>query len=415
MIRHWIIAALMLGLAFGASSGVEAASSKCPDTGGTQYIVDTPADATDIAAGYNNPTCELIIKISVTPAITSVQFVAKKISVLGDGVTPLDIINSLTSGDILFDSILDIHVQNANIRAKDDLKLDCSGIAPLCKILVEDSSLIASNSLSPFINGNPALGFDPTGELRLVAKGNIDLERSNIYGGSGLHMTSTQGGITWFCPGGGAAGCKDPLGPPFVVDQLCPKSAQKPTGFPCTVTFNTPADLHAVCFPGTAGTICGGGATETRISAFLDVDISGSTIVFLDHVTITSVTGGLKAGEKGGAPSNLTGLDNITVSVKTTIDVTHAIWDFEGNIILETGSGCIAPATCIDAKFADFNAKNAMTFTANNKLGIIDLCAGRFVKQGGFPKMNGGLSPPYNNNVLDTALECAPLPAAKFN
>ena len=57
-----------------------------------------------------------------------------------------------------------------------------------------------------------------------------------------------------------------------------------------------------------------------------------------------------------------------------------------------------------------------MTMTADAGQGLIDACAGTFSTAPGvpFPKLNNDSSPPYANNVLDTAAECGPRPPAKF-
>ena len=131
------------------------------------------------------------------------------------------------------------------------------------------------------------------------------------------------------------------------------------------------------------GVFCGGGNTEARFSAFLDIDISGSTFVFLNHVSFTSVNGGFKAGIKNGLPSKITSDSNLFVTVHTTIDVTDAIWDIGGSLKLTTDCAGVAPgAVCIDAKRADMSSQGNMQFTAANNNGIIDLCGGTFEKVG---------------------------------
>src|SRR5262245_41329215 len=106
MTRHWLIAALMFGLAFGASQGVEAVLSTC---NGGQFVVDTqPAsDALGLAGGYDNDQCNLIIKsptptapLNVNPNTPGFILRGNTIQILGDGTSPLNIINAQTSGDI---------------------------------------------------------------------------------------------------------------------------------------------------------------------------------------------------------------------------------------------------------------------------------------------------------------------------
>src|SRR5262245_3501484 len=101
MRRYWLIAGFMLGWVFIASSAARAVSP-CPDSGGTEFIVDTDAEADLIAAGYNNGACMLTIKVKVTPTAAIWQAEAKKIRILGNSVVPVEIINSNPSSRLIF-------------------------------------------------------------------------------------------------------------------------------------------------------------------------------------------------------------------------------------------------------------------------------------------------------------------------
>lgn len=385
-----------------AEAALNYADDICPDAGGTEFVVDTLAEALVVQNGYNLIACNIIIKISLNPVDNAFIIKAKSIRVEGDGVTALDIINATVTGDVTLLAVGgNINIVNASVKAKDIVRLECT--APLCRIDVDDSSIIASQSLDPFnIPGDPGSGFATLGELFITARGDIDLQRSDIYGGAGVHFDSQQGGVAWFCPGPGASGCIDPFAKPFVADTLCPQ------GFPCSVTFQTAADLKAVCFPGLPGRVCGGGHTEIRVTAYLDIDIRGTTIFGGDHITFTSVTGSLLAGPRNGQPSVLDVADSIAIVVKKKVDMTEAEWTSQ-IIRITSGTGCVAADAgfCIDASKSVLTAGSSLRMLANNKLGDINACAATMTVAGaGLPILNSDSTSPYDPNVADTAAEC---------
>src|SRR5262245_30488782 len=300
MRRYWLIAESVLVWLFIASTAGQAASP-CPDTGGTEFIVDKPSDASLIAGGYNNTACVLTIKTTVTPSVATWIVDAKKINVLGPGV---EIVNTAASSKVQLDADNgDILIQSATIKARSQVLLQCTGVAPQppnadCRLDIVNSVVVVSPSLDVFNTpGDPSSGFSTKGNLDISTVGDINLQRSTIYAGSGLHVRSSHGGLTWFCPGGGLLPfCNDPANPGQIK-------------FPCAVVFPDAAAVQNVCFPTTPPTICGGGFTESRFSVFKDIDISGSTLVFLNHATFTSVTGGLIAQPKGGSSSVITAAD----------------------------------------------------------------------------------------------------------
>lgn len=420
MRRNWFIAALILGLALVANSGAEAVVQKgCGATNPGEFIVGIDGS---INGGYNNTACILIIPAgtTVTPDLQNWAADAMKIHINGTAGSPVSIINTAVNSKLTFDADNgDIRIAFATIKARSAVNFFCSGTdtdpLPLhdCRLDIDDSTVIAAKSLDVFkVPGDPNSGFSTDGNLTISTVGEIDIQRSTIWGGSGIHFKSQKGGITFFCPGGGSAGvCTDPLlGNPPVVNQLC----GTPPVFPCTVVFNDAVAVHNVCFPqGAQGVICGGGNTEARFAAFLDIDISGSTFTFLNHVTFSSVAGGLKAGKKNGLPSKITSDSNLFVSVNTTIDVTDAIWDVGGSLKLT--ADCNPPllpgGVCIDAKRANMEAHGNMVFTADNGNGLIDLCGGTFDKDGSaFPQFNGGNSPATypQATVKFTNTQCGP-------
>jgi hypothetical protein len=409
--------ALLITIIPPAHAALNFADDVCPDTGGTEFIVDTAPKAARVENGYSVTSCTIIIKISLNPTDNNYIIKAKAISIEGDGVNPLDIINSAPGGDINLQATGgNILVTNASVKARDFVRLQCGSAN--CRIDVDDSSIIGSPTLDQFnIPGDPGSGFVTKGEVFISAKGDVDLQRSDIFGGSGLHIESQQGKVTWFCPGPGASGCIDPFAKPFKALELCPDPADPTkTKFPCTVNFADAAALKAVCFPGTPGRFCGGGATEIRVTAQLDLDISGTTIIALDHLTLDSKKGGILAGPKNGQPSVINVADSFAALAFKTIDMREAEWT-AATIKVTSGGGCVAADAgfCINAEKSILTANN-IRILANNKNGDINACAATMTAAGSdFPALNLDNSAPYDPNVVDTAAECAPLaPLAAF-
>ena len=318
-----------------------------------------------------------------------------------DVLTPakrVEIINDVANSDILMTAQNgDIVINEGSIKAHHLLKLECKGIVPLCKITADNSDLIAATNFNP-----PGTG----GDLKILARGEVDIRRTNLHGGDRLEVSSAQGGITIKCePGAGE--CRDPLGAPFVVNTLCPG------GFPCTVTFATPADLQAVCIQG-SDVHCNGGGVEKRFQAKFDIDIAGSQIDSIEHMTFETSDGNIKAA--GAVLTSTT--DNIRMSAsKGTIDISGAtILTPNGTTIVLTESACPAPPTvCINAREANVEGKDiTMRAKSGAVKGIIDLCGAVLVDTGSdFPGLNGDSAPPYDDpSVLDDAIECPTPPGA---
>ena len=392
MRKLWLSLAAILSLALIQAPATQAAvSSLCPDSGNTQYIVDTLADATDLDEGYNNPACELIVRTTIPVLVGELyKLRAKSVTVQGpdilDPLKRVEIINSNPSGDVTLEAENgNIKVEEAVIKARDLLRINCDSPAN-CKVDILSSEVMA-----------PLNVLDPGGDLRVLALGDVNILNSTFFGGAILHITSKNGSVVWFCPGSGD--CKDPFASGTAAT-LCPG------GFPCSVTFNTPTDLKNVC---TQGVLCGGATVELRISAAIDVDIRGSHIVALDHITVSANGGKILAGPKNGNNTVLTGVKWAFVSF-STMDFTNATIHADEEIKMTAGAGCPAlPTPCIILRGVDFESGNIIV-TAKNGNAMIDACAGaKIVDLGGDqPRLNTEAGIGLFQNVLDTVAECAP-------
>lgn len=276
-----------------------------------------------------------------------------------------------------------ITISDADIRAKKLLHIDCDPAG--CQINVTDSVLIASEiktavfpPVAPYV-----------GDLFILAEGDINLQNSTVFGENKFIITSHLGRITMFCPTGVTGVCRDPLlssTAAALCDTILP-SGLGPEDFPCNVTFNTPDDIKAVCIKEAPGVICGGGGTEGRIQAFKEIDLHGSTIRTVSHLTIHS-QGGCTAPSTVPLPG--------------------------------------PPPVCINLQDTHLDAEiiivRADTSDGTNT-GVIDLCAtaagATVVDDVGadFPTFNGDLTPPFTKvvapgyeTILDDAVDCpAPL------
>jgi hypothetical protein len=389
MRKLWLTLGAILALALTHVPAAQAApSAACPDAG--SYIVDTALDAADLAEGYKNPVCDLVIKTSIPLIIGEVyNLEAKSVTIQGpdilDAAKRVEIINSNPSGDVIIKAVNgDVNITEGVVKGRDRVHIDCTN-PNNCKITILFSEVMAPLSV-----------LDPDGDVRVNARGDVRIENSTYFGGNFLYITSNTGSIVWFCPGGGE--CKDPItsGQAAV---LCPNTPQ----FPCTVTFNNASELKNVC---QQGTLCGGGDKEIRITAFIDIDIQGSTITAFDHVTLTAKTGKILAGKKGANITTLTG-ESWVFNALTGMDFTDAVVKTTKIIDMSVGSGCSAPTVCIDARRSTMQAQE-ITMIANNKAGIINVCDAKLDDVSNNPKLNGDTTEPFDPNVVDTALECAP-------
>jgi hypothetical protein len=420
MRKRWIVALGMLAMTLAIGGWAEAAVTTCLDNAGTAHIVDNvPAgEAAAIGAnGYDNPACDLIIQISIPVTVNPLLIRAHDITIdPAGGPTPgvvVEIINNAANSvTTLTATETDLVISEASIKAHKTLKLVCQGTTPDCNITSRLSDLIAALDFA-----NPLAG----GDLFITAEGSVDIQTTNTHGGNILEINAKHGSLTLLCGPGEEAGCRDPVLSSKAVE-LCdttgPGGVGPPDGiadFPCTVNFLTGADLTAVCFRGVPGVKCNGGSKEKRFTAQGDIDITGSTITAIDHITFTS-----RAGRWLAAGATLSGESIVAVikgdGTSPSIDLSNATINTTAHTSITAGSGCIAPVlpldpadTCINANGAKITASN-IVMLANAELGVIDVCEATLDDVGAdHPTLNGDSTPPYDdppNRVVDTAAEC---------
>jgi len=418
MRKRWIVALGILAMTLAIGGWAEAAVNSCNQTAGTQHIVSVEGSAAAIGAtGYDNTNCDLIIDVSIPVTVNPLTIRAHDISIVGPDPASLSgrveiINNAADSVTTLTATQTDLVISEASIKAHKTLRLICQGTTPDCNITSRLSDLIAALDFA-----NPTIG----GDLFITAEGSVDIQTTNTHGGNILEITAKKGSLTLLCGPGGEAGCRDPVVSSKAVE-LCDKTGPGGVGppdgiadFPCDVTFPTGADLTAVCFREVPGVKCNGGSKEKRFTAQGDIDITGSTITAIDHVTFTS-----KAGRWLAAGANLSAESIVAVikgdGTSPSIDLSDATINTTAHTSITAGTGCIAPVlpldpadTCINANGATINASN-IVMLANVELGVIDVCEATLDDFGAdHPTLNGDSTPPYDdppNRVVDTALEC---------
>jgi len=359
MKKRWLVALgiLALMLAIGGQAG--ALDFGDDDCANPDSVIDTPAEAVRVANGYNCPGVDLVIKTSLNDNPPSdivdgtLPITAKSITV-GPHVNPVlqvEIINEEPNSVMrLIAKNGDIIISQASIKARNFLEIRCDAPAT-CKVDVDDSEIIGSATLQ-------AVFPPPSGVLRIVAQGDVELTNSIIFGGSLLAIISNNGKVTFICPGAG--GCRDPLTSSKAVELCGVPPGTPPAVFPCTVTFDTAQDLKKVCLPGVT---CGGGGKEIDIRAKLDIILTGSTIIGADHVVVRSSDGSLLADN-----ANLTA-DSWRITVKVLVTIKDAVITAVGVIRIEATdcTGTLAPGApfCVDAEGATLDAANGGTPTLN--------------------------------------------------
>lgn len=379
MKKQWTIILGILALLL-APVGWAMAADPCPDTGGTEFIVDTAADAEEVDDGYDNAACKLIIKtnIETDAGVRNMRWEAKSIKVEG----PVDIINNNFDGAItLIADNGDIDIDKGKFVADDTIKFECLSPAT-CKITVKDSHLEANRHIT--INSqSDGLVQDTT-----VLGGEIDFRSAN-------------GSFTWHCPLVG--GCQDPT-KSSKEKELC----GDPPVYPCTVTFANSDELREVCFPG--GGECSG--DKILVRAFLFVDVEGSKITSKGHFLIISDTADIKAKD-----SDLSSDTKLILVAATTVDVSNAKLSGKADLRITGGNSsgtCPVPdgltaTDCINAFGAELKSDVDINLTANENTGQVELCDAT-LQQGAngppFPRVNGDQVPPYSPFVLDTTAEC---------
>jgi hypothetical protein len=390
MRKPWAVLIALVAL-LAAAAAVEAVpSSQCPDGGGTQYIVEA-ADAGDLAEGYNNFACDLIIKASITPAIADVFFRARSITIdPAPGPGPVTIIDNLSTGaKVHLLAVNNIVLDRADVRAPKEIEIKCSG--PGCTVTITNSVVISSATLE--------CGQD-TGEVDIKADGDILITGSSVWGGKFLYFISTAGNVTWHCvPGTGA--CTDPSIPPFppIIVAQC-EDPQNPgqLKFPCDVTFADLGAVRSVCFPQGDPVCCGGGEAEVHLFAGADktVDIEDSLLDLRGKVLVRARI--LKASKTIIPNADSINFQVFGSTTETPVQLREAELTANGAIrIVALVCPPLPPApgglACIDAALATIIGGGSV----------------------GFPTINGDNTPDYDPNVNDTALECAPDPAATIN
>jgi hypothetical protein len=395
------VAALVLPFALGGpAQALDFSDDNCAEN---PLVVDTVPEAERLANGYNCPAVALTINTSLPGIVDPVlPITAASITIVGPDVLEpskrVEIINDVASSDvILIAQTGNIDFKEASIKAHHLLKLECKGIVPLCKILGDLSDIIAAaNFVTPTAGG----------DLKILSRGDTDIRRSTVHGGDRLEMNSAQGSLTLLCePGTG--GCRDPQTVPGLIAALCP------SGFPCTPTFASPDEITAVCIQA-PGVHCNGGAVEKRFTARFDIDITGSRIDSIEHMTFETTNGSIKAS---GAQLTST-TDNIRLVTKQgTIDLSKAvILTPGGTTVIQNNPNCPAPpAVCINLREADVEGSNIVINAKSGVLnGVVDLCGAMLNDTGAdFPTINGDSSPPYSDpSVMDEAGECPVPPGA---
>jgi hypothetical protein len=382
MKKSWI-AALALAFVF-AGAGV--AFAQCPDPG-NQFIVDTLADAAQIADGYNEPTCDLIINTTVNAAVTNLGVTAKSVVIQGpdvlDNNVRAGIVNAIAGGKIFLNAQNgNITMNEARVIASSVVQVSCDGAG--CDIQISLSDVIASETLQFGGNG---------GVLQISAQDILNIQSSTVFGGAQVLITSKNGSVTWICVPG-AGGCKDPL-VSGVVSQLIDVNTQNTCAQqfaaqqPCTVQFLDSAALKAVCIQA-PGVNCGGGRVELHITALLDIHIENSKIDSPGTFLIRSRSGRIFA-----AGAQLTAQK---FEISADGDGVNFAMDFSGASLTTPGSIRMTANDCPAA---------ATNVTCIN-LETIDIIAAAGTKKANF---NGDNTVPLDPNVRDVAPgECAVAP-----
>jgi hypothetical protein len=451
MRKRWIVTLGMLALALAIGGWAEAAENECnnPNPGELRVSVAVSATAANIGLNdYDNPNCHLIIDQDIQAAASNTSLLLRASDIT---ITGAEIRNDDAAGEIrLIAQHTDINITNSRVKAHKLLSIICNGINPPCDLNVSGSELVAT-----FDFANPGPG---SGDLKIVVKGDINIQTSTVHGGARTEMTATFGGITLLCgPVGG--GCQDPF-VSSTAATLCDKNPPPGAGledFPCSVTFQTREDLRGVCFPVSEGQ-CDGGSVEKRFTACLDINITGSTITSVEHMTFetkgikqdgTKCDGGLLASGANLSSS----IDSVVINIvgngtSPSIDLsdaainafTHATITAQGPAT-GAATGCpdktaAYPANvCINANGAAIQASNIIMTAASNN-GVIDLCgtvapnpalaSTRPPQAAGvtaindlgadFPTFNGDTTPAFSHvdgalveTVLNGAVECGAL------
>jgi hypothetical protein len=414
----WIVGSTALLLVWLGTAG--AADLDCPAPG--VFVVDTGAEAQQVADGFNCPDVDLVLRFSLSspgPGIPVQKLNIEVKSFTCESPSPMDptqriqIVNDLGASELQIIALGgDIRVNNCALKAHKLLRFTCP--SPGCEFEADFSEIVAAADFA-----NPDAG----GGLFFNIRGPIDIRTTVLHGGDTVEVKSVDGSVTILCTGSEGV-CKSPLDVPIpaIIQAQCPPQPGDPPGtlihFPCKLSLPDAAALVGVCFPEVAVT-CNGGHKEKRFTAGTFLDLTGSFITSDEHVTFTCGTADPAQGHLKASGATFM-FDSLFVKCPGTIDISNATLVMVKNLNMGgVGSQCAPGALCVNASGANITAR-PLIITANGGQSLIDVCGGTFTLLPGktFPKLNSDTEPPYTSNVLDTGAECGakapPQPAAKF-
>ncbi len=200
MLLRVILALIVIAVVSGLPTARTEAAGSCPDAGGTTFVVDTAAEAAEVAAGYVNKTCDLVIRTKIASTAHNLILIAKSIQVEGpdavNGASRVDIVNALSGGRIQLTANLgNIAIAKATIEAPNRIYVNCKSVG--CGISVADSAIVSSTDLSVGGTG---------GNIVLLAFGDVVAADTPLYAGALLSLRSYRGAVTFVC---GVTACDD--------------------------------------------------------------------------------------------------------------------------------------------------------------------------------------------------------------
>jgi len=283
-------------------------------------VIDSLTLAAQVVAdgGINDPNCAISITFPLpTINIPTFSIIGKTLTIIGSAATPVTIVNSHPTGTVILKGTGDVKIDNASIKARKKVDIDCAGSGPpLCEVHVTNSELIATSTLDFGGSG---------GVLEVTGKGDVEVTNTSFTAGDKVFFQSFEGSLTISCRGGSAGGCQDPL-LSGVVQQLCPQ------GFPCNVDFADAAALRGVCFPVTPPGNCDGGRAQKDFFAKEAITCTGLDLTADRHVVFNSKNGPINCQDA-----------NIVADGAVTIAVDN----------------CTVPAPCINLDGAIINSDNS--------------------------------------------------------
>ena len=180
---------------FGLPTARTEAAGPCPDAGGTAFVVDTAAEAAQVAAGYVNQACDLIVRTKVASTVHNLLVIAKSIRVEGpdavSGATDVEVVNATSGGRLQLTAAGgDIDATHARLEAPDRIYVNCKKVG--CNISAVHSSIVSSADLSVGGTG---------GNIVLLAFGDVGVIDTPLYAGALLQLRSYRGAVTFVCVG----------------------------------------------------------------------------------------------------------------------------------------------------------------------------------------------------------------------